>query len=92
MLFRGFKDQIYEIFKHFSKNIQVILLSTIMPNDVGEDELFGKYNENDLDVDDEDDVDDDLDVDDVVEVTKLIMRDPIRILIKQEELTLEGKS
>ncbi|XP_065575490.1 nucleolar RNA helicase 2-B-like, partial [Artemia franciscana] len=89
MLSRGFKDQIYEIFKHFSKNIQVILLSTIMPNDVGEDELFGKYNENDLDVDDEDDVDDDFDVDDVVEVTKLIMRDPIRILIKQEELTLE---
>lgn len=27
---------------------------------------------------------------DVLEVTKLFMRDPIRILIKKEELTLEG--
>ena len=28
--------------------------------------------------------------DDVLEVTKRFMRDPIRILVKKEELTLEG--
>ncbi|XP_051937776.1 eukaryotic initiation factor 4A-I-like [Hippocampus zosterae] len=59
MLSRGFKDQIYEIFRKLSGTIQVVLLSATMPTDV-------------------------------LEVTKKFMRDPIRILVKREELTLEG--
>lgn len=59
MLSRGFKDQIYDVFRKLPSNIQVILLSATMPVDV-------------------------------LEVTKRFMRDPIRILVKKEELTLEG--
>lgn len=59
MLSRGFKDQIYDVFRHLQTNIQVVLLSATMPPDV-------------------------------LEVTKKFMRDPIQILVKKEELTLEG--
>lgn len=59
MLSRGFKDQIYDIFRLLPGSTQVILLSATMPLDV-------------------------------LEVTKRFMRDPIRILVKKEELTLEG--
>jgi len=59
MLSRGFKDQIYDVFRHLNQEIQVILLSATMP-------------------------------DEVLEVTSRFMRDPIRILVKKEELTLEG--
>lgn len=59
MLSRGFKDQIYDVFKNLREDIQVILLSATMPAEV-------------------------------LEVTKRFMRDPIRILVKKEELTLEG--
>ncbi|KAH3812401.1 eukaryotic initiation factor 4A-I-like [Dreissena polymorpha] len=59
MLSRGFKDQIYDVFRFMPQDIQVILLSATMP-------------------------------DEVLEVTKRFMRDPIRILVKKEELTLEG--
>eukprot|EP00794_Sanderia_malayensis_P011055 gene11055-12222_t len=59
MLSRGFKDQIYDIFKKLPPNIQVILLSATMPSDV-------------------------------LDVTTKFMREPIRILVKKEELTLEG--
>ncbi|XP_064394683.1 eukaryotic initiation factor 4A-I-like [Halichondria panicea] len=59
MLSRGFKDQIYDIFRKLPSDIQVNLLSATMPADV-------------------------------LEVTKRFMRDPIRILVKKEELTLEG--
>jgi len=59
MLSRGFKDQIYEVFKYMPQDIQVVLLSATMPSDV-------------------------------LEVTNRFMRDPIRILVKKEELTLEG--
>lgn len=59
MLSRGFKDQIYDVFRTLNSNIQVILLSATMPIDV-------------------------------LDVTKKFMRDPIRILVKKEELTLEG--
>jgi translation initiation factor 4A len=59
MLSRGFKDQIYEVFKSLPNDVQVVLLSATMPADV-------------------------------LEVTKKFMRDPIQILIKKEELTLEG--
>jgi translation initiation factor 4A len=59
MLSRGFKDQIYDIFRHMPQYIQVILLSATMPKDV-------------------------------LDVTMKFMREPIIILVKQEELTLEG--
>jgi len=59
MLSRGFKDQIYDVFRRLPSNIQVILLSATMPEDV-------------------------------LDVTKRFMRDPINILVKKEELTLEG--
>jgi len=59
MLSRGFKDQIYDVFRNLPTTTQVILLSATMPADV-------------------------------LEVTKKFMRDPVRILVKKEELTLEG--
>ena len=59
MLSRGFKEQIYDVFTTMPQNIQVILLSATMPNDV-------------------------------LEVTSKFMNDPIKILVKKEELTLEG--
>jgi len=59
MLSRGFKDQIYDVFRHLNQEIQVILLSATMPTEV-------------------------------LEVTTRFMREPVRILVKKEELTLEG--
>ena len=59
MLSRGFKDQIYDVFKSLPSKVQVVLLSATMPADV-------------------------------LEVTTRFMRDPIRILVKRDELTLEG--
>jgi len=59
MLSRGFKDQIYDVFKFMPAEIQVILLSATMPPEV-------------------------------LEVTKRFMREPVRILVKKDELTLEG--
>jgi len=59
MLSRGFKDQIYDVFRYMNDTIQVILLSATMPADV-------------------------------LEVTKKFMRNPVRILVKKEQLTLEG--
>jgi len=59
MLSRGFKDQIYDVFRTLPSDIQVTLLSATMPTDV-------------------------------MDVTSRFMRDPIRILVKKDELTLEG--
>lgn len=59
MLSRGFKEQIHEVFQHLPQDVQVILLSATMPQDV-------------------------------LEVSKQFMRDPVSILVKKEELTLEG--
>lgn len=59
MLSRGFKDQIQDVFKMLPNDVQVILLSATMPNEV-------------------------------LEVSKYFMRSPVQILVKKEELTLEG--
>jgi len=59
MLSRGFKDQIYDIFKFLPETVQVCLFSATMPLDV-------------------------------LEVTQRFMREPVRILVKKDELTLEG--
>jgi len=59
LLNRGFKDQIYDVYRHLPPNTQVILLSATLPQDV-------------------------------LEITTKFMTDPIRILVKRDELTLEG--
>jgi len=59
MLSKGFKDGIYDIFRELPGEIQVILLSATMP-------------------------------DEVLDVTKRFMRNPATILVKRDELTLEG--
>jgi translation initiation factor 4A len=59
MLSRGFKDQIYDIFKALPPTVQVALFSATMPPDI-------------------------------LDLTSKFMRDPIRILVKNDELTLEG--
>jgi len=59
MLSRGFKDQIYDVFRFMPPKCQVGLFSATMPTDV-------------------------------LEITDKFMRDPVQILVKREELTLEG--
>ena len=59
MLSRGFKEQIYDVFKFMPETVQCAIFSATMPLEV-------------------------------LEVTKKFMRDPIRILVKKEELTLDG--
>merc|ERR1712084_99747 len=59
MLSRGFKDQIYDIFKTLPPNVQVCLFSATMPPDI-------------------------------LDMTGKFMRDAVRILVKKDELTLEG--
>ena len=59
MLSRGFKDQIYDIFRYLPEKVQCCLFSATMPSDV-------------------------------LDVTSHFMRDPIKILVKRDELTLEG--
>jgi len=59
MLSRGFKTQIYDIFRKLPSDIQVALFSATMPQDI-------------------------------LELTSRFMREPKRILVKRDELTLEG--
>ena len=59
MLSRGFKDQIYDVFKFLPEKVQVCLFSATMPMDC-------------------------------LEITNRFMREPVRILVKRDELTLEG--
>lgn len=59
MLSRGFKEQIYDVFKYMPEQVQCAIFSATMPLDV-------------------------------LEVTNKFMREPIRILVKRDELTLEG--
>jgi hypothetical protein len=56
---KGFKDQLYEIYRFLPPQTQVVLVSATMPHDV-------------------------------LEVTTKFMNDPVRILVKRDELTLEG--
>jgi len=59
MLSRGFKDQIYDIFKTLPANVQVCLFSATMAPEI-------------------------------LDLTTKFMRDAVRILVKKDELTLEG--
>lgn len=59
MLSKGFKEQIYDVYRYLPPSTQVVLLSATLPHDV-------------------------------LEITNKFMTDPIRILVKRDELTLEG--
>lgn len=59
MLSRGFREQIYDVYRYLPPATQVVLLSATLPYDV-------------------------------LEMTTKFMTDPIRILVKRDELTLEG--
>ncbi|KAI9504379.1 RNA helicase [Coemansia spiralis] len=61
LLDRGFKDQIYDIYRHLPPTTQVVLLSATLPHDV-------------------------------LDLTQKFMTEPVRILVKRDELTLEGIS
>jgi ATP-dependent RNA helicase len=59
MLNKGFKEQIYDIYRYLPPETQVVLISATLPNEV-------------------------------LDMTSKFMTDPIRILVKRDELTLEG--
>ena len=59
MLNKGFKEQIYDVYRYLPPETQVVLVSATLPVEV-------------------------------LEMTTKFMTDPIRILVKRDELTLEG--
>ncbi|KAE8009210.1 hypothetical protein FH972_005659 [Carpinus fangiana] len=59
MLSRGFKDQIYDLYRYLPPELQVVLISATLPHEI-------------------------------LEMTNKFMTDPIRILVKRDELTLEA--
>eukprot|EP01039_Chlorochromonas_danica_P004915 gene4915-5391_t len=59
MLNRGFKDQIYDIYRYLPPSTQVVLVSATLPQEV-------------------------------LDMTKKFMNEPVKILVKRDELTLEG--
>ena len=59
MLDRGFKEQIYDIYRFLPASTQVVLLSATLPRTV-------------------------------LDMTNKFMKDPVRILVRRDELTLEG--
>ncbi|KAK3575786.1 hypothetical protein CHS0354_003775 [Potamilus streckersoni] len=59
MLNKGFKKQIYDVYRYLPPGIQVILISATLPHEI-------------------------------LEMTHKFMTDPIRVLVKRDELTLEG--
>jgi len=59
MLNRGFKEQIYDIYRYLPPEIQVVLVSATMPQEI-------------------------------LDMTKKFMNKPVRVLVKRDELTLEG--
>jgi ATP-dependent RNA helicase len=59
MLNKGFKEQIYDVYRYLPPQTQVVLVSATLPHEV-------------------------------LEMTTKFMTEPIRILVKRDELTLEG--
>jgi ATP-dependent RNA helicase len=59
MLSKGFKEQIYDVYRHLPPETQILLLSATLPHDV-------------------------------LEMTHKFMSEPIRVLVKRDELTLDG--
>jgi superfamily II DNA/RNA helicase len=61
MLSRGFKDQIYDVYRYLPPDLQVVLVSATLPHEI-------------------------------LEMTNKFMTDPVRILVKRDELTLEVRN
>merc|ERR1711988_1099454 len=59
MLNRGFKEQVYDIYRYLPHDTQVVLVSATLPREV-------------------------------LEMTTKFMTSPVRVLVKRDELTLEG--
>jgi ATP-dependent RNA helicase len=59
MLSKGFKEQIYDIYRYLPPGTQVVLVSATMPQEV-------------------------------LDMTSKFMSEPVRILVKRDELTLDG--
>mmetsp|Transcript_27867 Transcript_27867/g.53016 ORF Transcript_27867/g.53016 Transcript_27867/m.53016 type:complete len:401 (+) Transcript_27867:111-1313(+) len=59
MLSKGFKEQIYDVYRYLPPETQVVLVSATLPHEV-------------------------------LEMTAKFMTDPVRVLVKRDELTLEG--
>lgn len=59
MLDKGFKEQIYDVYRYLPPRTQVVLVSATLPREV-------------------------------LEMTRKFMTQPVRILVKRDELTLEG--
>lgn len=59
MLNKGFKEQIYDVYRFLPPGTQVVLLSATLPHEI-------------------------------LEMTSKFMTDPCRVLVKRDELTLEG--
>ena len=59
LLNRGFREQIYDVYRYLPPYTQVCLISATLPHEI-------------------------------LEMTSKFMTDPIRILVKRDELTLEG--
>ncbi|KAK3287565.1 Eukaryotic initiation factor 4A-III A [Cymbomonas tetramitiformis] len=59
MLSKGFKEQIYDVYRYLPPETQVVLVSATLPTEV-------------------------------LEMTQKFMTEPLRVLVKRDELTLEG--
>ncbi len=59
LLSRGFKEQIYDIYRHVPPTTQVVVVSATLPKEV-------------------------------LDMTSRFMAEPVRVLVKRDELTLEG--
>jgi ATP-dependent RNA helicase len=59
MLNKGFKEQIYDIYRYLPPSTQVVIVSATLPQEV-------------------------------LDMTKKFMNEPVKILVKRDELTLEG--
>ena len=59
MLSQGFREQIYDIYRHIPYRTQIVVVSATLPQEV-------------------------------LDMTKKFMNNPIKILVKRDELTLEG--
>lgn len=59
MLSRGFKEQIYDIYRYLPTNTQIVLVSATLPAEV-------------------------------LQITQKFMVEPIKVLVRRDELTLEG--
>lgn len=59
MLSKGFKDQVYDIYRFLPYDVQCVVVSATLPQEI-------------------------------LDMTKKFMNDPIKILVKRDELSLDG--